>query len=268
MQVHVFASSSRGNCALVSSAGTHILIDAGISMRRIKNALGELGLGPKDISGVLVTHEHSDHIAGLASMVKQHQLPVYAPRTVGNHLRWSIAGIDDYLCEIPVGSDFRIGEITILAFPTPHDTPQSVGYRMEAGALFGYCTDLGRVTGEVLEGLSGVDAAMIESNHDVEMLRCGGYPVQLKRRILSDRGHLSNDACGELAARLARDGTASLVLAHLSRENNRPELAEKTVSEALEREGILPGRDVILKVAPEARLMTLEIERISSTCST
>ena len=92
MQINVFASGSGGNCTMVSSAGTHILIDAGISMRRIKNALGELGLFPKDISGVLVTHEHSDHISGLATMIKYHQLPIYAPRTVGNHLRWSIAG--------------------------------------------------------------------------------------------------------------------------------------------------------------------------------
>ncbi|MGI5935841.1 MAG: MBL fold metallo-hydrolase [Oscillospiraceae bacterium] len=268
MQIHIFASGSGGNCTLVSSAGSHILIDAGISMRRLKTALGELGLVPKDISGVLITHEHSDHIAGLATMIKHCQLPIYAPRTVGNHLRWSIAGVEDFLCEIQVGRDFKIGDISVVAFPTPHDTPQSVGYRMDSGVCLGYCTDLGHVTEEVLEALSGADAAIIEANHDVEMLRFGRYPYQLKRRILSERGHLSNDDCGDLAARLVEKGAWSIVLAHLSRENNRPDLAEKTVSEALEREGIRPGRDVTLKVAPEAKLMSLKIERKCSPCST
>ncbi|HHU22049.1 MAG TPA: MBL fold metallo-hydrolase [Clostridiales bacterium] len=267
MQINVFASGSGGNCTMVSSAGTHILIDAGISMRRIKNALGELGLFPKDISGVLVTHEHSDHISGLATMIKYHQLPIYAPRTVGNHLRWSIAGVENFLCEIQVGGDFKIGDMSVTAFSTPHDTPQSVGYRIDSGICFGYCTDLGHVSEEVLEGLTGADAVMIEANHDVDMLLSGSYPYHLKRRILSDRGHLSNECCGQLAAHLARNGASAIVLAHLSQENNRPALAGKTVSEALEREGVRPGQDVTLRIAPQAELVSLKVERICSPCS-
>ena len=233
MKVCVFASGSGGNCLFLSSEESNILIDAGISMRRINNALAQAGHTMRDIGGVLITHEHSDHILGLKMLIKHYSVPVYAPRTVANRLRGMIPEIDDCLHIIPVGSEFRIGRLKITAFHTSHDTDESVGYRVDDGSVFALATDLGCVTEEVLEALLGADTVLIESNHDVEMLRFGPYPYHLKRRILSDRGHLSNEICAKLARKLVTDGTKRVILGHLSRENNTPLLAMSAAEKAL-----------------------------------
>ena len=225
MKIAVFASGSGGNCMLLSHKDTHILIDAGISMRRVESSLRGLGLTVKDIGGVLITHEHSDHISGLKMLVKHHGIDIYAPRTVANRLRGMLPEAEDNLLEIPVGRSFRLGGLTVRAFHTPHDTDESVGYRIEGGGCFAIATDMGRVTDEVLDGLLGADTVLVESNHDINMLCDGPYPVYLKRRILSDHGHLSNPDCAQLARHLADKGTKRIVLGHLSRENNRPGIA-------------------------------------------
>lgn len=258
MHIFTLASGSAGNCTLVQDGETSLLIDAGISAKRICAGLNALGVSVDELSGILITHEHSDHISGLATLVKHHNIPILAPRTVANHLRYSIAGVDDYITELPVGEVSRIGGIYAVPFHTPHDTPESVGYRLEgANAIFGFCTDCGHVTGEMLEALRGADAAVVESNHDVEMLKAGSYPLPLKRRILSDNGHLSNDCCAALALEMLRHGTKSLVLGHISRENNTPELALRTVSAALSREGARVGHDVRVFTAPEREPLEL-----------
>jgi phosphoribosyl 1,2-cyclic phosphodiesterase len=261
MQIISFASGSTGNCTLVSTGNTHILIDVGISMRRIKTSLSGIGLDMRELSGILITHEHTDHVSGLAMMTKYYNIPVYAPRTVANHLRWSIAGVDECIREIKVGEPFSICKADVRAFATPHDTPESVGYRIEADVSFGFCTDLGHVTDEVLCGLCGVDAVVIEANHDVEMLRCGQYPYYLKRRILSDNGHLSNDSSGELAVHIAKSGARQIMLGHLSRENNRPELARTAVADALAAAGFKAGIDLTLEVAAPCDTCMLSIQR-------
>lgn len=264
MRVITFASGSRGNCALVSSRGTHLLIDAGISMKRIKASLADAGLTPADISGVLVTHNHTDHISGLAMMAKHHKIPIYAPRTVANHISWSTSGVEDCLKPIPVGSAVGIGDVEITAFHTPHDTPESVGYRIESGdASFGFCTDIGHITDEVMSALMGVDAAVIEANHDEQMLRYGPYPFHVKRRILSDVGHLSNECCGALAASLAGGGAQYITLGHLSAENNNPNLAIEAVHQALERS----ERRARVYVAPAAEMLELDFIRSGHICS-
>ena len=254
MKIIVFASGSGGNCMLLSDGGTHILVDAGISMRRIENSLREADLSLGDIGGVLITHEHSDHISGLKMLLKHYKLPVYAPRTVAARLRGMLPETDDVLEVIPVGSPFSLEGLKVTAFHTPHDTDESVGYRIEGRGSFAIATDMGHVTEEVRSGLCGAETVLIESNHDVEMLSFGAYPVYLKRRILSDNGHLSNPDCAELAAYLADNGTSKIILGHLSRENNRPGIAMAESGRAL------LGKGAELFCAPVFGFLQVEVE--------
>lgn len=260
MRLTTFASGSGGNCALLSMDGVHILLDAGISFRRIKENLALSGLKLEALSAVLITHEHSDHVGGLATMMKNCSVPVCAPRIVANRLRCSIAGANHFLREIPLQQDFSLGALTVRAFPTPHDTEQSVGWRVSGSGIFALATDMGCVTEAVRGGLLGADAVLIEANHDEDMLCAGRYPAMLKRRILSDRGHLSNARCGELAAYLADHGTQQIVLGHLSGDNNTPAMAFRTVSAALE------GKSTALYVAPASERFTLEVQK-EKACS-
>ena len=260
MNIKVFASGSGGNCMLLSDRGTHLLIDAGISMRRIQQSLRAAGLDIQDIQGVLITHEHSDHVSGLKTLLRYHELPLYAPHTVAARLCGMLPEAEEHMRVIPTGTSSRLGCVTVRPFHTPHDTDESVGYRIEGRGVFALATDMGCVTDEVLNGLLGADTVLIEANHDLNMLCSGPYPVYLKRRILSDRGHLSNADCAQLALRLAQSGTNTMVLGHLSRENNRPELALAAAEQALE------GYAVRLCCAPVLGCLSLEVKE-GATCS-
>lgn len=256
MRLYTLFSGSSGNCALVSDGETRILIDAGVSRTRICAALSGLGLSPHDLDGVFITHEHSDHICGLPILVKRCGTPVFAPRSVAARLCGMYPELEGAVGAIHTGESIYFGELGVTAFPTSHDTPESVGYRIEGrGGAVGVCTDLGEVTPAVREALCGVDAALIETNHDEELLRYGPYPVYLKRRILSSHGHLSNEAGAELAAYLTANGARGLILGHLSRENNRPELAREAVERALD----LAGASAELEVAPPSGTVELEV---------
>lgn len=253
MKLIVFASGSTGNCALVQGGGASVLVDAGISASRIRAALSQAGLDPARLDAIFITHEHSDHIKGLSVFLKNTPLPVFAPETTGDCLRRSVPGAAPYIRPLRPETPISLGGLTVTAFPTPHDTPQSVGYRLEAeGTAVAIATDTGCVTGTMLRYLTGADVALIEANHDMEMLRNGPYPAALKRRILSGSGHLSNGECTWLAAVLARSGTRRVVLGHLSRENNRPGLALDTVRRGVE------GTDADVLVAPELGLLEVE----------
>lgn len=254
IQFHTFASGSAGNCGLLSDGETHILIDAGISYRRIKTALSEFSLTPGELSGVLVTHEHSDHIAALAMFMKYSPVPVWTSRLTGERLLAAVAGIRPRLRLFEPGEGFQMGEWYINSFATPHDAAGSVGFHFsrDGRKRMGYATDLGHMTETVLEGLSGAELVVLEANHDPVMLRCGPYPYPLKQRIAGDYGHLANEACGETAAELVCRGTKQLVLAHLSRENNTPAVAMDSVCACLQAAGIRPGGDVTVDVAPAA----------------
>ena len=236
-----FASGSSGNCYLLTEGRAAVLLDTGISLRRIKTGLARRALTPDDLSAVLITHEHSDHVAGLPMLLKYYKnVKVYAPQTVAHALERAAAGLEGRIVPIPVGESVALKNFTLTAFPTMHDTPESVGYVLTGkDARFGVCTDTGCVTAEMLDALA-----------------YGPYPVYLKRRILSDRGHLSNEACAQLACDLAKTGVRSLVLGHLSRENNRPGLAERAVREALDGEGFSA---VTLRVAPAEGDLELEV---------
>ena len=207
----------------------------------------------RNIGGVLITHEHSDHISGLKMLIKYYRVPVYAPRTVAARLRGMLPEIDDCLQVIPVGESFLLGRLFIKAFHTSHDTDESVGYRVEGDGVFAMATDMGCVTDEVTEGLKGAGTVLIEANHDEEMLRYGTYPIYLKRRILSDHGHLSNDNCALLARELVRGGTRQIILGHLSRENNTPLRALDTVR------GVLADCPVHLYCAPVSGCLELPV---------
>ncbi len=246
MQLRTFASSSRGNCTLISSSNTAILVDAGISCRKMRQRLNTACLTPDDLSGILITHEHTDHISGLPVFLKHHPVPVYATPGTSLVLARKVPIIRDLLQPLPAGSDFAIGDLSIQSFSTSHDAADSVGYRISNHQKIAViATDLGRVTSIVLDAVFGADLALIEANHDEDWLRTGPYPYALQTRILSDRGHLSNEASAEFAVSLAAAGTQTLLLAHLSPENNSPERAQTVVQTALKRAHLTPELAVL-----------------------
>ena len=247
MQLRTFASSSRGNCTLIRSGSTAVLVAAGISCRKIRQRLSAAELTPDDLSGILITHEHTDHISGLPVFLKHHPLPVYTTPGTSLVLAQKIPLIRNLLCPLPAGSAFTVGELGIESFSTSHDAADSVGYRIsDERKTAVIATDLGRVTSIVLDAVFGADLALIEANHDEDWLRTGPYPYALQNRILGDRGHLSNEASAEFAVSLAAAGTQTLLLAHLSPENNSPERAHAVVQSALERAHLGP----VLAVLP------------------
>ena len=243
MELHTLASGSSGNAALLSRDGTHILLDTGISCRRIKNALQQLGLTPEDLSAIFITHCHSDHISGLNTIVKHWDVPIYASVGTCRQLDYRIAGIGKRLRTLSMEETVSMGSISATAFPTAHDAPGACGYRFDDA---GFLTDTGYITDAAAEVLSGVPLLVLEANHDVEMLRSGPYPYYLKQRILGNQGHLSNEAAAEFARSCAENGTREIVLAHLSRENNTPVIARDAVARAL----TLLDTPPVLSVAP------------------
>lgn len=253
MKLTVFASSSSGNCCLIQGGGERVLVDAGISAKRIRDALSRAGLSFSELSGIFVTHEHSDHIKGLSILLKNTPVPVYAPGTVAAALRRLVSGVSPCLRPFAPEDPLVLGGLTVLAFPTSHDTVQSVGYRFTAeGNSIAIATDTGCITDAMLRYLPGADIALIEANHDEQMLRYGPYPAALKRRILSDEGHLSNAECTWLASVLAQSGTKQIVLGHLSAHNNAPGLALRTVRRGLD------GSGTSVVVAPELGFLEVE----------
>ena len=251
MKICTFASGSSGNCALVWHKDTYILIDAGISMRRIVSCLQKLGLEARQLSSVLVTHEHSDHISGIPMLVKPFSLPVYTSGGTARALFKNGTIPIEQISVFETGRSFAIGDLQINSFETPHDTAESVGFTIDGGSRrLAFATDLGHVSVEVERAVMGAGTVILESNHDIEMLKCGRYPYRLKTRILGNRGHLSNDMGGQFASRLVRGGADKIMLAHLSRDNNTPDLAYNTVTDRLLTSGIRAGIDLALSVAP------------------
>lgn len=237
MRICSIASGSSGNCIYVGSDNTHVIIDAGISGKRVEEGLGRLGLSAQDLDAILITHEHSDHIAGIGVLSRKYGIPMYATGGTINGIRAQkcLGSIDESLFNTIEGqerqySDFLINDLLIRPVEISHDAQEPVAYRIEhKDRSVGVCTDLGVYTDRVVNGFAGVDALFIEANHDVRMLQVGSYPYYLKQRILSDKGHLSNENCGRLLCRLLHDDMKSIVLSHLSAENNLAELAYEAV---------------------------------------
>ncbi|MBE7002805.1 MAG: MBL fold metallo-hydrolase [Ruminococcaceae bacterium] len=245
MEFLTFASSSSGNASLVRHDGAALLIDAGISARRIAQSLAAIGMTPDELDAVLITHAHSDHVAGIATLTKKYAVPIYASRGTARFLSCAAP----VLRPLDAPCTFELGPFTVRCFATSHDAEGSVDYRIDcADGSVGLLTDTGYVTDGAADTLLGVDTLLLEANHDVEMLRSGPYPYHLKRRILGDFGHLSNDAAAEFALACVKSGTRDILLAHLSDENNTPERAEYAVARRLQAAG-LPVR---LSVAPRS----------------
>ena len=233
MRMCSIASGSSGNCIYVGSDNHHILIDAGLSGKRVEAGLRELELSGKDIDGILLTHEHSDHIKGLGVLARKYGVPIYAtPGTAGAVKAMSGLGrIDDSLfVEIHADQDFQIGDLKVSPFHISHDAAEPVAYRIACGEKkMAVATDLGVYTDYTVEHLKGLDVLLLEANHDIHMLQVGAYPYYLKQRISGDLGHLSNETAGKLLCEVLHDDLKAIVLGHLSKENNYAELAYETV---------------------------------------
>lgn len=246
-----FASGSKGNAALLSVGNTHILIDMGISCRKICQSLDSLGLTPESLSAVLITHAHRDHIAGLATYTKKYRTPVIATTDTAQELGSSVAGIRRQLHCVEWGEVCQIGAVAIRVLESSHDCAGSCAFHIRTPhGTVGYLTDTGYIPLETADALAGVQLLLLESNHDVEMVTSGPYPDFLKERILGEYGHLSNEMAADFAVTSAKAGTQTIVLAHLSRENNAPGVALHTVGRSLEAIGYA-GR---LLVAPADKM--------------
>jgi len=255
MRIVSLASGSSGNCTLIVSEHTRLLIDAGISRRQIVQRLEKvLGLLPR-IDAILITHEHTDHTSGVGKAARALRCPIYASEGTAPLIESLCTGGEKLLAFKP-GEDFQIRDLSIEPFPIPHDAAEPCGFVIEEESLFqsinkriAVVTDLGTVTEEIRKYLLECDLVMLEANHDVEMLVNGNYPEDLKQRILSDVGHLSNEVAGQTLRYLAERGRLrTAVLMHLSKNNNRPKLALETV------QGHVNGAEVTVAVAPRDRM--------------
>jgi len=258
VSVTVLASGSRGNTALVSSSTTRILVDAGVSCRETFKRMKAVGEDPHALTAILISHEHSDHVSGLATLAKKLNVPIFM--TGATHHAWARAVRDEKgeapqtarLELFPAGRNFNIGDISVTSFTVPHDAADPVGFTFRAeGVKIGFVTDLGYLPPNVCDQLRGCELLVMESNHDLEMLRGGPYPWSVKQRVGSRVGHLSND---DLADFLASDydGYATyVVLAHISEQNNHPELARGAAEKALGSRRTLLRNRVMLAAQSE-----------------
>lgn len=233
MRLCSIASGSSGNCIYVGSDNTHLMVDAGISGRKIEDGLNSLGLKTEEMDGILITHEHSDHVGGIGVLARRYGIPMYATRGTID----AIKGMS-YLGKIPEelfrviepDKPFTVNDLKVSPVKISHDAAEPVAYRIgNKESSVGVLSDLGKYNDYIVESFFGVDALLLEANHDVNMLQVGKYPYQLKCRILGDKGHLSNESSGRLLSRLLHDDLKTVFLGHLSKENNMAELAYETV---------------------------------------
>jgi phosphoribosyl 1,2-cyclic phosphodiesterase len=246
-----FASGSSGNCYLVKSARAGILIDAGISTKRIHTAIDEIGISRSDIDAVFITHEHSDHVKGIKVLTKQNpSWRVYASRGTGDCIRESVHRAEQLIC-FDAGDVLEIGDMKVKSLGISHDAADPVSYSITCGdSKLTILTDTGYVPAAAADELVDSDIIILEANHEVNMLKAGPYPYNLKLRILGERGHLSNEAAGDILTSVMRADARyrKIFLAHLSKENNFPSLAKQTVSNMLEEQGFLAEKHFDLEV--------------------
>lgn len=241
-------SGSRGNCALVQADDVNILLDAGYNYKQIVARLADFNLTPADIDAITLTHEHSDHISSLPYLTRGFQSRVYAPQAICN-----IVAQRTYCSEISaINGSFSIGSVTVDVYRCSHDSIDCVGYRFtHGGESVASVTDTGRFDDDLIDFLSPCKGIMLESNHDVDMLKNGPYPYPLKRRIMSDIGHLSNEQAAQIIVKLKGSAVKHIVLSHLSEENNTKEIAFDSAVKALNSVGLIEGRDITIYVADQ-----------------
>lgn len=262
MKMCSITSGSSGNCIYVGSETTSLLVDVGLSGKRIEFGLNEIDRTTSDIDGILITHEHSDHIKGLGVVARRYGIPIHATSETIEAIQASGSmgklppGI---FREIHADQPYMVGDLSVHPFAISHDAAQPVGFRVEhEGKAVGIATDMGKYDDYIIDNLSGLDALLLESNHDVNMLQVGGYPYYLKRRILSEWGHLSNETAGKLLCRLLHDNLHTILLGHLSKENNYEELAYETVcAEVTMGDNPYKAKDFNIKVASRDNISAL-----------
>ena len=250
-------SGSSGNTIFVGAGNTRILIDAGLSGRTVSEALNAIGILPETLDAILITHEHSDHIKGAGILSRKYHVPIYANSGTWAAMEKQVGAIAPQLHRtFETGESFYIKDLSILPYSVSHDAAEPVGYRVDYGGhRVATATDIGIFTKKTLETLSGVEILLLESNHDIGMLRANEhYSSALKTRILGRHGHLSNEACGEALWQLYQQGTHHVILGHLSHENNTPELAMRSVTEAMQAHGLTVGRDIRIDLAWRDRI--------------
>lgn len=254
MKYSILASGSTGNALYVETERIRVLVDAGLSGKRLEKLFQTVGVDPSTLDAILITHEHSDHVKGLGVFARRYNLPVYT-----NEATWSElpAGVGEIPLEqqhlFPTSSTLELGDLTIDSFPVSHDAAEPMGFcfHSKEGRL-GLVTDTGYINSRIVDKVAGCDALIFEANHDVNMLRMGAYPWNVKRRILSDVGHLSNEDAGEALLDILRGNGENVFLAHLSQDNNLSELAHLTVEGVLREQGLDVGRDVhLLETHPD-----------------
>lgn len=251
-KISAMFSGSRGNCTYISSGSSSLLVDVGVSAKQILLGLEQRMLDPSKLGGIFITHSHADHISGLRVFLKKYNIPVYASReTLGALILADAFNNKSKYYDIEDSPEIFM-DIGVDFFRTSHDCSGSGGYvfTFANGEKAAVCTDLGYVSDTVREAITGVKSIVIESNHDVGMLQNGIYPFATKQRILSDEGHLSNVACANELSGLVRNGASNIILAHLSRDNNTPDLANVTARSVLIENGLKEDIDYTLNVAP------------------
>ncbi len=254
MELCSIASGSSGNCLYVGTDHTSILVDAGLSGKKVEQGLYSIDRKPEELDAILITHEHSDHMKGLGVLARKYGLPMYATGGTIAALRAmpSLGEIPEGLFhEIRESERFHLGDLCVEPFALSHDAAQPVGFRIESGGkAVGVATDMGCYDENTVSHLQYLDAVLLEANHDVHMLQAGGYPYYLKQRILSDLGHLSNENAGRLLCRLLHDHLQTVLLGHLSKENNYDKLAYETVcAEVTEGDNPYRSGDFEIRVA-------------------
>lgn len=246
-------SSSSGNCTYFGTSKSSILIDVGASAKKIKQALTDRDIDLSTLKAIFVTHEHTDHIKGIRVLASSLAIPVYATSGTLDGLEEAQILNGKFSANVITESGIDLGDMLIKPFATPHDCRESCGFKIEFSdeTTAAVATDIGHMTDAVMQNLISSNLVMIESNHDVGMLENGFYPYYLKRRILSDVGHLSNEACAAVTSQLVKKGTTRLFLGHLSTENNMPDLAYQTNYAAIYETGAVLDRDYTLQVNPK-----------------
>lgn len=255
-------SGSDGNCVYVGGSDTAVLVDAGRSCKQLMAAMAARDIDPLTITAILITHEHSDHIKGLKVLLKKLPVPVYATSEVLEKLRWDHVLEPGYpVMSVEENETQQIGSFKVDCFDTPHDSIHSVGYRFSLpdGRSVAVATDMGCIRDNARRVLDGCDLVLLESNYDPNMLSVSDYPYMLKKRIASNIGHLSNDVCAEELVRLVRNGGTRLVLGHLSKNTNLPELALYSAKNALTTAGLRENLDYRLMVAPRDEPMEMMV---------
>ncbi len=252
MRMCSIASGSSGNCIYVGNDCTHILVDVGISGKRITEGLNGIGIKPEEIDAIMITHEHSDHIQGLGVISRKYGIPIYATAGTIDGIQASKWCVDETLLHtIKADERFVIKDMTLNPMKISHDAKEPVAYRLSSeGSKCAVVTDLGKYDDYIIGCLQGMDVILAESNHDVRMLEVGPYSYPLKQRILGERGHLSNESSGKMISALLNDNIKHIILGHLSKENNMPELAYETVRLEIEASDTpYSGNDFPISVA-------------------